>query len=304
MIRRHAISIALLALFAGGAAAHADADFILIDRNLRTQPLRVVEINDLAIVCREPAAGLRTIMLTDCIALAPPTPPVAGRRSSNGVLLLNDGQRLPGVPAPGSAQGDELAWTHPWLGRLEVPLDSIWAVTFRADVAVPVPGDSDVIVLVNEDRLEGFVTGLGDPITMEIEIDGTASDVRVPRDRAAAAALVAPRRAASGRRIWFDDGTMLDARTLHVGEDGYVRLDTTDLANTEGPIQIRMADVSGSPASTCRRRRCSTTAHRSTSVGSSTAARCSSGTPCRRGAAASPPRRPCPNRRVSGATSS
>jgi len=104
------------------------------------------------------------------------------------------------------------------------------------------------VSLNNGDRLEGFMTRLADPLEIEISVDGTTRTVEIPIARASGAALVTARRPSRHRRVWFRDGTVLDAGRLGIGDDGYVRLETTwtdgAAAPGDGPMQIRLTDVS------------------------------------------------------------
>ena len=95
-------------------------------------------------------------------------------------------------------------------------------------------------MLTNGDRLSGFITSLGDAITIEVEIDGALQRLRIPLERAVAVGLVTPAQSPAGRRLWFIDGTKLDASGLSVADDGFVRLVT---AWTEGSTQVRLSDM-------------------------------------------------------------
>ncbi|MHC4709039.1 MAG: hypothetical protein ACYTA3_01070, partial [Planctomycetota bacterium] len=95
---------------------------------------------------------------------------------------------------------------------MEVPLDRIESVTFVGSASVPAPGDADTLQLANGDRLEGFVTALGDPITVEV-LNGGGSDLKtieLPLDRVVSVRMVTPAQEPSGRRLWLVDGTVVD----------------------------------------------------------------------------------------------
>jgi hypothetical protein len=162
-----------------------------------------------------------------------------------GVLLLNDGQRLPGqLSASTPREPDALTWIHPWLAPMNVPLDRVRALRTSADQPSPKPRAADVVLLENGDRLEGFVTAIGEMVAIEIEIDGRPQTLRVPSDRLASLALVTPDRAATGTRVWFNDGTVLDVHGLGVGDDGYPRF-TDALTNRRvDPESVRMSEIS------------------------------------------------------------
>ena len=128
--------------------------------------------------------------------------------------MLADGQRLPGQALAAKPQPDTLAWDHPWLGRVDVPLKLIESVIFAPNAAPPPPGTSDVILLGNGDKQEGFVTELGNPITLEVERGGQKQKIAIPVTLVAAITMVAPKQPVSPgtKRIWFDEGTVIDVR--------------------------------------------------------------------------------------------
>ena len=239
------IAIGAVSALACGAPALAEEGFLLIDGRLRAHPVRIVEINDRAVRFLNESDQVRALARTECIALAGAgaAPGAPGRGA--GLLVLADGQRLPGAMARGSAgaSAEILSWEHPWLGRVDVALEQVSALSLRASEPVPVPGDKDVIVLANGDRLRGFITGLGDPMTIVIDVEAGAREMQVPVDRAVGLALVTPPRQPVGPRIWFADGTMLDVGRVAAGDDGYLRLDPTWADDADPQVQVRLADV-------------------------------------------------------------
>jgi hypothetical protein len=117
------------------------------------------------------------------------------------------------------------AWNHPWLGRLEVPIKIIQSVAFTPTAQLPALGASDSVVLNNGDRYDGFVTALGNSISIEVDQgSGSRSTIDIPLDRVASVSLITPKQQPKGRRIWFGEGTVLDVQSIIVGDDGVVRL--------------------------------------------------------------------------------
>jgi hypothetical protein len=180
----------------------------------------------------EPDRGWVTLDLQQCIALLNPDAE-SGSRPARGLLMLADGQRLPGeaVTAVEPPVPDTLAWNHPWIGRIDVPFKLIAAVLLTDDAVAPPQGSADVVLTVNGDRQEGFITAIGDPVTIEVTpatgTDGalaTPQSVNIPLDRVVAITMVAPRQPGVGRRVWFAEGTVLDVQSVAVGDDGYVRM--------------------------------------------------------------------------------
>ncbi|MCP3903886.1 MAG: hypothetical protein GY715_09645 [Planctomycetes bacterium] len=246
------------------AASAASDEFVLIDSALDVHEVRVVEINDLKLAYQDAEGTLQTSLLDESIALirqlpdavvrrggAGPLPlpvptPVATSSGPSGWLQLADGQRLPGSLA-GTAPDveDVLGWSHAWIGRIDVPLDAITSVTFGARVMAPAPGRMDVVVLANGDRVEGYVKSLTDPIRILVDLEAEPREVTIPLARAASVVLVTSPHSPSGRRIWFQDGTLVDARRFRVADDGYVRISTDWSSPGTPPVEVPLDDVVG-----------------------------------------------------------
>jgi hypothetical protein len=240
LTRHHLPLLALLAMFP--EVAHGDVgEFLIIDRALQTTTARVVEINDRELIVLSEGGAHETVPRDRCIAvLRTDSDPV---EAPAGVLLLNDGQRLPGQLSANTPQPDALTWIHPWLAPITVPLDRVRAVRAKRDHAIPQPGAADVVELVNGDRLEGFVTAIGKTISIEVELDDQPQTLRVPFDRLAALALVSPERASRGARVWFAGETVLDVDEIAVGDDGYVRYTAALTGGSPDPIQARLSEI-------------------------------------------------------------
>ncbi|MCA9296938.1 MAG: hypothetical protein KC983_10475 [Phycisphaerales bacterium] len=208
-------------------AKEAGGDFVLVDETLETRPVRLVELDDQSIVFRESSDGaLETRRTSACVA-------IFSRRGTQppqirGMLLLADGQILPGSIIPTSVEaGDTFAWDHPWLGRLDLPLDSVRFLALQNDAQRAVDANADVVQLKNGDRLEGFVLSLADPMVIEIaNADGTSEAIHVAHERVVSVTMVTPDQRSHGSRLWFRDGTVLDTSSLRLGDDGYLRLET------------------------------------------------------------------------------
>ncbi|MCA9290930.1 MAG: hypothetical protein KDA25_07365 [Phycisphaerales bacterium] len=198
-------------------------EFLLIDARLEVSPIWLVEIDRATLAHRTPD-GWTNRTLDDCIGIM--SPERIRRWNASAWLMLNDGQMLPGGAArhasPPDAAPETVMWEHRTLGLMAVPLDRIASVTFDTDTVPPRPTASDVVLLTNGDRLEGFVTSLSDPLM--IEVDGAAGAVAVTIDRVAAVAIVAPARAPDGTRVWLNDGTVIDVEDVLVADDGSVRV--------------------------------------------------------------------------------
>ncbi|MHC5022307.1 MAG: hypothetical protein ACYTGG_00150 [Planctomycetota bacterium] len=162
----------------------------------------------------------------------------------SGYLVLVNGQRIPGAAISNPDPAEEVVvWNHPWLGRMNVPLTQVESVVFKAGVEPPAAAQTDVVLLGNGDRWEGFVTALADPITIAVETDGELHDVLIPLSRAVAVTMVAPRQDPRGRRVWLRDGTVLDVESIVLGADRYVRLAGTLSAGGGSEVEVQLDDV-------------------------------------------------------------
>ena len=235
--------VGVLAVAGPAPVVLASREFLLIRRDARVHPVELAEINDRFLVHGSAARGWANIALEQCVALLDPGGVPA--EPPGGTLRLTDGQRFPGEALSGARPADDvLVWIQSsWLGRMEVPLNRIESVVFSQGASVPAPGDADVLLLVNGDRVEGFVSALGDPISVEVLNDGPGHTIEIPLDRVAAVNMVTPRRRPSGRRVWARDGTVVDVDRLALGDDGLVRLDGLPFVVEPGPRQVRLSAV-------------------------------------------------------------
>jgi len=221
---RAAILTGLTAVTLPGICFGENDEFLLVRRGQPVQAIRVVEINEQALVYGDPAAGWQTIALDDCVALlnpqAAPRPP-----GSRGLLMLADGQRFPGKALSGAPKTDGLfVWNHSRFGRMEVPLAWVRTVLLVGDAAPVPPHEGDVLMLRNGDMVEGLITALGDPVTIEL-IDGDDPQIiELPLDGITSVSMVTPTLPSRGQRIWLRDGSVVDAAHVLLGDDGIVRL--------------------------------------------------------------------------------
>jgi len=201
--------------------------FVLIDRGLVHQRIDLIRLDRDDLVYRTASDNSeRRMPLDDCVAIRAIDEQRIRPSSGVGVIRLVDGQVLPGtIMLSAEEREDHVAWEHPWLGSLSLPLDVIRSVTLADDIETPADANTDVIQLSNGDRLEGFLIALGQPLVLEVQTpDGGASLIDIPLDRIAAVTMVTPDREPSGSRLWFRDGTIIDARDVRFDEDGAIRM--------------------------------------------------------------------------------
>lgn len=215
----------------------ADGSFLLVTRDAQVREVRLAAINDQSIVIMDAGPGWVTLDLRQCVALLGPDSAAAesSMRPARGMIVLADGQRLPGEAVTGATSPpDTLAWNHPWLGRVDVSFNAIASVLLTADAVAPAPGDADVVLTANGDKQEGFVTAIGENITLDVGEGANRQTVAIPLDRVTAITMIAPRQPGTGRRVWFTEGTVLDVKSIAVGDDGYVRMTGGTLLDRNG----------------------------------------------------------------------
>ena len=177
-------------------------------------------------------------------------------KARKGSIILTDGQQLPGEtlsPSDASTEddGDSLQWSHQWFGPLSVPINRIATITFISSSATQTPQDNtttrnataDVVTLINDDRVEGFLLGISEQVMIETEDDQI---IELPIDRVATIHLINPTTLPERdvRRIWFDEGSVVDAASLRLGDDGFLRFRPT-LASSSGERPVNLSKVAG-----------------------------------------------------------
>lgn len=225
------------------ASTHAGViDFVLIGRDLEMHRVNLVSLNADRAVVQDTAGRESTIATEQFMALA--MADASPRLPETGLLELTDGQRLPGDATNNTNEdSDVLAWRHPWLGRLQVPIDDIASVRFQRGAPLPNPGEADAVLLTNGDRLEGFIASLADPILLELEDGADVRVLEIPRRNVASVRMVSPTRQPSGRRAWLADGTIVDFRTVEVEESGRVRLTTVWHDREAAPTRLMIMEL-------------------------------------------------------------
>lgn len=218
-----AVAVLALAFPAGAQSASDDDQFMLIRNDLSRLNVRIGSLDNQKLHYMDPGRGWRAVALDQCVALI--RPDARPHQPANGFVKLADGQVLPGAALSNAdPDSDALVWNHPWIGRMVLPLDSISSVVFSTGASPPTARASDVVLLANGDQLAGFVVELGDPVVIEVESPDGPSMITLPVERVAALTLVTPEKSSDRRRVWFEDGTIVDVQRLLIGDDGYMRL--------------------------------------------------------------------------------
>jgi hypothetical protein len=215
-------------------------------RELEIEAEELIALTAESLTVRTTRGSLETISRSDCLGFlnlaAMSQPRATSVYAPLGVLVLTDGQRLPGSPmvGPGDTEG-ALQWRHRLLSRVQVPLDMIAWAGFRTTVPPPQGGEADAVFLTNGDRVEGFITEVDDPLL--IEQDGGRT--RIELDRIESIRLVAPpaKPLQGATRVWFDDGSVIDVLSLTLHDDGMFHFLPRLTESAEGDIAMQPTRV-------------------------------------------------------------
>ncbi|MEM1071742.1 MAG: hypothetical protein AAGB48_10205 [Planctomycetota bacterium] len=158
-----------------------------------------------------------------------------GIRSRLGLIRMADGRRFTGAPSTVRNDDETLLWDHALLGRLAVPLEQIDRVQQpRTFIGTGLPGiippatDSDRVLLINGDELEGFLVEAGTVFTIETD----TGEVAVQQGDIDQYALANPAELLSGPVLWLADGSVIGAPSLRV-TGGLIELGAGSTGETE-----------------------------------------------------------------------
>lgn len=216
--------------------------FLLIQRTRPAEEVTLVEITDTLVRVRDRSGSMRSIDRRECVAAI--ALDVRVTPGSEGLLVLTDGQRLPGRARPGSTDGEGvLTWQHPWFESLRIPAQRLAWARLTPNAPEPPAGDADVLLLTNGDRMEGLIESFGDEITLDREGVSAA----VPLTRVSAFRLLNPRRnpAPDTPRLWLRNDTVVDVEGLRLAEDGYLRFMLPLNSSAADEKNYRLAFVAG-----------------------------------------------------------
>jgi hypothetical protein len=162
--------------------------------------------------------------------------PTTALRPPSEVELV-DGQRFPGtfgaIAAPAGEPVESIAWDNATLGTLDLKLDHIRRIQLRPDPSAQAartpaaPGDSDIVILTNGDRVPGLLEGfLADGPAARLSSSGQSRDI--PLDRIQEFRLLTNPAAAApadSTIVWLRDGAVAACRSLHTSRTGEVALE-------------------------------------------------------------------------------
>lgn len=196
---------------------------ILIDDRLQERAVTLVSLDGSQIRYLDAGGLFRDEPHSAYVALVPPAGTPEPRPPSPA-LWLTDGQRLAGILRPGDPPDDAALWKHPVFGPLTLPLEQVARVVLRrvtTRAAARPPGDAeDSILLVNGDRLNGFVAAFG--MTVRVEVGGEAREVS--SRRIARADLANPPQPLVGLAVWLADGSVIRVASFRTSRAGEVTI--------------------------------------------------------------------------------
>lgn len=219
---------------------------ILLDLNLRPQPIRLLAIDTRTLTYLDPRGQVRTETLDQYAALLPADAAdgAAGDplRPTTTVDLA-DGRRFSGHPTGKAGDDTVLEWRCPELGDnfvIPIPLELVRRVTLGPSArGAAAAGARDQLLLVNGDTLDGFVETIGDPA--RIEQDSTV--VEVPLERIAEVRLGGPAVPPSGLMVWMRGGTVARVSSLSTDRSGKLTLLLAPMDSAEGGTESLSAQV-------------------------------------------------------------
>lgn len=241
--RRFVGLIAGLALAGSTAVALARAPVRVLTDDLRLQAADLVEIDGASVLLRGPDGRSFRVVLDTVLAIGaksaatgglPDLPLAVMANASTGAerlfVELTDSQRIVLDILPGD-DPEVLTGTALGLGPARIPLERVTRIARAgAPWRATVPTE-DLVLLLNGDRLSGFVLGVGGvgrAVGVEIET-ASGAIASVPLDRVAEIRLANPPAAPDARTLFVTDdlGITLAASTLTAIGSGEFRLTTS-----------------------------------------------------------------------------
>lgn len=133
----------------------------------------------------------------------------APESDARSVLALDDGQRVTGIF---ESSGRKLNWRSRDLGLIEIDLERVQWIG-PPTLATEAPPTKDRVVLLNGDRVDGFVNAIESDRGVQVETQESAPQTVsrwVDLARTVSIQLVPRPRPATGWRLWLRDGSVVD----------------------------------------------------------------------------------------------
>lgn len=147
------------------------------------------------------------------------------RRDATGRVEMVDGQVFPGRLSltAGEAKSGRLRWFNALVGELEFAMDDVSVAVLQGEKAVLPKMDrsaGDMVGLVNQDRVEGFVAKVGS----EVEVEVSSKPVKLGLERVAFVRFANAEKAAKGARAWLSDATVVNVSDVRITAEGAVQM--------------------------------------------------------------------------------
>jgi len=231
---------------------------VLLDAEGRRRVVDILGLKDGVLQTRDPVGRPRAVAVASVVAILPP---LEGVRQTvewinldgeqRGTLYLTDGQVLPGHVAPVVGAAEQVDWiaTGPQLhsARFSIALERVAgarlggsigtpsAVRVKDQASTPALGPTpskDIVTLANGDLAQGFVTRVGEVISLEV--GGKTNDY--PATRVDRVRLANPGARASGARLWLTGGAVVNVASVKPTETGGVAATIGDATGTPAGV--------------------------------------------------------------------
>lgn len=204
----------VLAFSLSSAAAHALTPATLVGPDLEPQAVQIISISEGRVGYFDASRQMQSATTDQFVQLRDlpreSQPAVAAPdEQPMGMIELTDGTRLTGRITGVADDGQALQWTHVQFGDVTVSVEGLAAVSPRGPLGRldALPGDR--AVMVNGDRIDGFVERL-----FAIKPDGAEAAVPLPVERLQRLQLANPPVASDLDRVHLHDGSRVLAAEL------------------------------------------------------------------------------------------
>lgn len=166
------------------------------------------------------------------------------RRDATGRVEMVDGQVFPGRLSMTSAEAKSgrLRWFSATVGELEFAMDDVSVAVLQGEKALLPKMDrsaGDVVGLVNQDRVEGFVAKIGS----EVEVEVSSKPVTLGLERVAFVRFANAEKAAKGARAWLSDATVMNVGEVRMTAEGAVQMRVPARGEANANFSIGAEDV-------------------------------------------------------------
>ena len=234
--------LAAACLLTATHALHAGTPAVIVDRDLRPQPVILQGLDEGALTYFDEHRSMVTRPAEDVlyIRIQQADAPLDG-----GVLLLTDGQRIGGRWAGASEDNGAIVWEHPRLGSMAVALERV----ARIDMGPTRSGDGpveqpvmDQAIMHNGDALSGYVLeAYEDSIAFSVEGHEQPLRLQISDLRSLMMVNEPAEVGQQGYVLGLADGSRLYVVTVRMTSDG-VKL-TLDARHATGERTLRTEDL-------------------------------------------------------------